>query len=162
VYNPSASSTSIDLGMTFSIEFGDGSTVSGEQFIDTVGIAGLTVSIYIYHIIIISHGPGFVQATTQTLGDASTYSSGFNIDQFPSDGLMGMAFPEISEFNAPPVFQTLVAEGQTTQPVFGVKLATNGSELFLGGVHTSLFSGAFTFINVTQEVCSSFPRSWPA
>lgn len=42
-YDPSASSTSCDLGKTFSLAYGDGSTVSGEQYNDTVRIAGLVV-----------------------------------------------------------------------------------------------------------------------
>jgi Eukaryotic aspartyl protease len=90
------------------------------------------------------------------LGDASTYSTSFNVNQYAPDGLMGMAFQEISAFNAVPVFQTLVSEGMTTHSAFGVKLASSGSELFLGGVDKSLFSGAFTFIDVSQEVCRSY------
>jgi cathepsin D len=43
VYDSSASSTSHDLGKTFSLTYGDGSTVSGEQFGDDVIIAGLVV-----------------------------------------------------------------------------------------------------------------------
>ena len=42
-YTPSSSSTAVDLKKTFSLEYGDGSTVSGEQYTDTVSIAGLTV-----------------------------------------------------------------------------------------------------------------------
>jgi cathepsin D len=42
-YDPSASSTSQDLGKTFSLTYGDGSTVSGEQYSDSVIIAGLAV-----------------------------------------------------------------------------------------------------------------------
>jgi cathepsin D len=42
-YDPSASSTSHDLGQTFSLTYGDGSTVSGEQFGDNVMISGLVV-----------------------------------------------------------------------------------------------------------------------
>jgi cathepsin D len=42
-YDPSTSSTSQDLGKTFALAYGDGSTVSGEQYSDVVSIAGLTV-----------------------------------------------------------------------------------------------------------------------
>jgi len=69
---------------------------------------------------------------------------------------MGMAFQSISEFNAPPVFQTLVSEGKASSSSFGFKLASSGSELFLGGVDNSLVSGPFTFIDVTQEVRGSY------
>ena len=42
-YDPSASSTSHDLGKNFSLAYEGGSTVSGEQYSDTVSIAGLVV-----------------------------------------------------------------------------------------------------------------------
>ena len=43
VYNPGDSSTSTDLGKPFSLSYGDGSTVSGEQYSDKVTIDGLEV-----------------------------------------------------------------------------------------------------------------------
>lgn len=64
LYDPSASSTSSDLGKTFSLTYGDGSTVSGEQYTETVAVAGLT-------------------ATTQTFGVASSYSAGLASSVFP-------------------------------------------------------------------------------
>jgi cathepsin D len=42
-YDPSASSSSHDQNKTFSLEYGDGSTVNGEQYSDDVIIAGLVV-----------------------------------------------------------------------------------------------------------------------
>ena len=61
---------------------------------------------------------------------------------------MGMAFQSISDFNAPPVFQTFVSDGQTTQSIFGFTLLDNGGELFLGGTDTSKFTGSLTFSNL--------------
>ena len=46
-YNTSASATAVDLNKTFNITYGSGASVSGEQFKDTVSIAGLTVSYFI-------------------------------------------------------------------------------------------------------------------
>jgi cathepsin D len=66
-YNPAKSSTSKALGKSFSLAYGDGSTVSGQQYQDTVTLAGLT-------------------ATKQTLGSATKYSTGFGSAQFPADG----------------------------------------------------------------------------
>jgi cathepsin D len=42
-YNPGASSTAQNLSKPFSLAFGDGATVDGDQFTDVVSIAGLTV-----------------------------------------------------------------------------------------------------------------------
>ncbi|EJD01642.1 acid protease, partial [Fomitiporia mediterranea MF3/22] len=126
IYNTGASSTAADQDQTVQLEFGDGSTVSGEVFHDTVSIAGLT-------------------ATNQAVVAASQYSSGFALDVSPPDGLMGMAFQAISNSDSPPVFQTFVAEGQTDSPVFGFTLLDSGGELFLGGTDTSAFTGSLTF-----------------
>ncbi|EGN96394.1 hypothetical protein SERLA73DRAFT_76353 [Serpula lacrymans var. lacrymans S7.3] len=130
LYSPNASSTSKDLGRTFSLSYGDGSTVSGEQYSDSVQIAGYT-------------------ATSQTLGVANQYSSSFTKSQFPPDGLMGMAFPILSVYGANPVFQTLVSEGVLPEPVFAFKLASSGSELCIGGTNPSLYQGSFTYTPVT-------------
>lgn len=56
-YDPSSSNASQNPPQTFTLTFGDGETVSGEQFTDTVSIGGLT-------------------AVKQTVGVATHYSSG--------------------------------------------------------------------------------------
>jgi len=132
VYNPSNSSTAIPLSTSFQLSYGDGSSVSGLQFSDTVSIAGLN-------------------ATNQTLGAANIYSDGFNITNFIPDGLMGMGFQSISVYNSPPVFQTLVGSGAAAQPVFAFKLAGNGSELFIGGTNPAMYTGDFTYVNLTEQ-----------
>ncbi|CAG8584287.1 9925_t:CDS:2 [Acaulospora colombiana] len=131
-YDTSASSTSKALNKSFTLKYGDGSNVSGKQFTDTVEIAGL-------------------KATKQTLGAATTYSDGFGSSNFPADGLMGMGFQSISEYNAPPVFQSFVSQGQTSDPVFAMKLTEQGSELTLGGLADTLYKGDITYVPVTQE-----------
>jgi len=125
IFNTAASSTAVDQHETFSIEFGDGSTVSGEIFKDTVSIAGLT-------------------ATGQAVVAASQYSAEFALDESPPDGLMGMAFQSIANTGDPPVIMTFISQGQTTESVFGVSLTTAGGELFLGGTDTSKFTGSLT------------------
>lgn len=133
VYDPSKSSTSTALsGATFELDYGDGSSVKGVQYTDAVTIAGLT-------------------ATNQTLGAANIYSDGFNSTNFPPDGLMGMAFQSISVYNSPPFFQTLVSSNVAAQPVFAFKLAGNGSELFLGGTNSAMYTGDFTYVPVTEQ-----------
>ncbi|KAI0318418.1 acid protease [Amylostereum chailletii] len=131
-YDPSSSSSSTALNKDFSLSYGDGSTVSGDQYTDTVSIAGLT-------------------AKAQTLGAAKTYSSGFESSNFPADGLLGMGFKSISDYNADPPFQSFIAAGATDSPVFGFKLSDSGAELYLGGTNSKLYSGDFTYVPVTQE-----------
>jgi len=61
-----------------------------------------------------------------------------------------MGFPALSVYGDNPLFSTLVAQG-TVPPVFGFKLADTGSELFLGGVNTALFTGAFRNVSLIEE-----------
>lgn len=42
-------------------------------------------------------------------------------------------------------------EGQVDLAAFGIKLAINGSELFLGGYNYDLFRGNLTYTDVTQD-----------
>ncbi|KAL6304140.1 aspartic peptidase domain-containing protein [Sparassis latifolia] len=131
-YNPSASSTSRQVPKTFSLAYGDGSTVAGQEYTDDVHVAGLT-------------------ATDATFGAAEIYSPGFAVENFPPDGLMGMAFKSISEYNTEPIFQSLVNDSQVSQAIFSFKLAQNDSELFLGGYDPEMFQGAITYTPLTEE-----------
>jgi cathepsin D len=130
LYDTAASETAVDTGEPFTLEFGSGSA-TGEIFTDTVAIAGLT-------------------ANSQAVGASNHYSVDFEIAEFPPDGLVGMAFESLSVFGANPLFSTLVEQG-TVAPVFGVKLADNGSELFLGGVNPDLFTGSFGNVSLIEE-----------
>ncbi len=92
------------------------------------------------------------QAKNQTLGAATQYSSGFESNEFPADGLMGMGFQSISVYNASPPVQNLISQQELTEPMFGFKFAPSGSELFIGGVNNNLYTGKFTWVNLTHEV----------
>jgi len=120
-------------GDTFNLAFGDGSTVNGDVFTDSVTVAGLT-------------------AESQALGAAKQYSTGFESDQFPADGLMGMAFPEIAQITATtPFFNTLIANKAVASGQFGFKLASNDAVLFLGGVDPNASSGDLKPVPVTRK-----------
>ncbi|KAI9440395.1 acid protease [Lactarius indigo] len=131
-YDPNASTSAVDRKATFELMYGDGSTVSGEQYDDTVSIAGLT-------------------ACKQALGAALTYSTGFAKSDFSPDGLVGMGYQSISVYDSPPLFQTLVAQGNVTHPQFAFKLANTGAELYLGGTNPKLYKGSFTYVPVTKQ-----------
>ena len=153
-YDPSSSANSQDLGVSFEIHLVNGASVSGEEYSDVVQIAGLTVCRNTPP----SSRPFTLtcrtKANNQTLGLATNYSTNLQSSQFPADGLMGLAFESISAYNATPVFQTLISQNVLTSPVFGLKLATSGSELFLGGTNDTLFTGNFTWVPLTNQVCN--------
>ncbi|KAF9220276.1 acid protease [Gyrodon lividus] len=132
VYAPDLSETSMEVEEPFFIRYNDGENAFGEQYTDTVSISGLT-------------------AIDQTLGAASHYSDGLRFERFLPDGIMGMAFQSISVFNQCPVFQTLVTQGQTNEPVFAFSLAAPGPELYIGGTNPNMYTGDFTWAHVIQH-----------
>jgi len=115
---------------TFSIEYGDGSTVSGPIYTDTVTVAGVT-------------------ATKQYLSGVTTLSSSFSSD--PADGILGLAFPAISSLNEDPFFVTANSDGAVDANQFGFLLASSGSELYLGGTDTSKYTGDIEFNSIDSS-----------
>lgn len=89
----------------------------------------------------------------QTVDAVTYYSPGFQSTEFSPDGVIGMAFQSVSVFGAPSPLQNLISEGVLTCPMFGTKLAPNGSELFLGGLNPNLFRGEITWISLSNAVC---------
>lgn len=57
---------------------------------------------------------------------------------------MGMGYQSISTLGASPLFQTLVSQGKVASGKFSFHLADSGSELYLGGMNSALFSAAST------------------
>jgi cathepsin D len=95
------------------------------------------------------------QAKDQTVGAAWMYSPEFNENEsFPPDGLSGLAFPEISEFEGSPLIQTLDESGKLPQSIFGFKLSTTPghSEMNIGGTNTNLYRpDTLTYVPVTDR-----------
>ena len=134
-YDPAASSTSATNTSTLRISYGDGSTISGKAFSDTVSSAlqpiGDSADVAV----------GSLSATGQVFGAAMALSDSFVDDAF--DGILGMGFQSISTLKAPPFFQTLVAQNKVPSPQFSFKLGTTGSELYLGGANPASYTGDF-------------------
>ncbi|KAI9438431.1 acid protease [Lactarius psammicola] len=135
LYDPSASSTSSDVGKTIR------TSVRAEQYSDTVTLAEYILWLLtdLYH------------ATRQRLGVATTYSSGFQANEFPADGILSMGYESLSCYGASPVFQTLVSQRQVYTPVFSFYLAESGSELYIGGTNHNHYTGNFTYMLVTTQ-----------
>ncbi|KAG8767955.1 Type I transmembrane sorting receptor [Ceratobasidium sp. 428] len=132
-YTTSSSSTISHPSPTrnFSIAYGDGSsTVSGPVYTDTVSVGGLSAT-----------GQAF-SAVTQS---ASVFA------QDPSDGIMGLGFSAISYIGAPTFFENLVSQKVVKAPVFSMYLAPSGSELYLGGVNSALYTGDITYSPLTSK-----------
>ncbi|KAI0825830.1 aspartic protease [Irpex lacteus] len=129
-YDASQSSTSQKQEGTFQIQYGDGSTVQGDVYTDTVTVAGITV-------------------TDQYLSPVTTLSDQFT--QSPEDGLLGLAFPAISNLKQNPFFNTAIEQNVVSSGEFGFKLASDGSVLYLGGTDSSLYSGDIEYHSVDSS-----------
>lgn len=104
LYDPSQSSTSKKLsGYTYSVQYGDGSSSSGEIYTDKVKIAGITV-------------------TKQAVEVAQQVSSSFTSDS-SSDGLVGLAFDSLNTAS-PSSVQTFFGNAQSKldSPLFTADL----------------------------------------
>jgi len=132
VYTSSSSSTTgqNSTGENFSISYGDGSTASGPIYTDTVSAGGLS-------------------ATKQAFSAVTSESESFAQD--PSDGIMGLGFSSISSIGAPTFIENLYSQKAISEPVFSMYLASNGSELYLGGTNDALYTGNITYVDLVQK-----------
>ncbi|GHJ88430.1 hypothetical protein NliqN6_4832 [Naganishia liquefaciens] len=128
-YTPSASSTAPDQGRTFTIGYGDGSQTSGEVYLDSVTVAGLTAK---------NQGVGFATSASSTTG--ATF-----------DGLVGMAYQSLSTERTSPFFQSLYNQRVVSSGQFAFKLTSSGAELSLGTLDTNAYTGSVTYTPVTQQ-----------
>ncbi|XP_069967340.1 lysosomal aspartic protease-like [Bactrocera oleae] len=134
-YNSSASSTYVANGEYFSIQYGSGS-LSGFLSQDTVSVAGLTISNQVFAEAMLEPGTSFV------------YSN--------FDGLMGMAFQQISNDNVVPPFYNMWSQGLISENLFSFYLARAGSssqggEMILGGSDSSLYQGSLTYVPISEQ-----------
>jgi len=132
-YDSSQSSSYVADGTTFSIQYGTGS-MDGIVSQDVVQI-------------------GDLQVTTK-FGEANTEADFFQQTTF--DGILGMAYSAISSEQVPTPFETMVSQGVVDDAVFSFYLntaadGTAGGELTLGGVNPDHYTGAITYVPVTQQ-----------
>nr|GAT56124.1 acid protease [Mycena chlorophos] len=126
-YNQSASSTGQSKTGLFSIGYGDGSTVSGKIYTDIVSVAG-------------------VEASNQYFSAVTNLSSSFQTD--PTDGVLGLGFAAISTLREEPFFNTAATNNTLPEDQFSFYLASNDSELYLGGANPSRYTGDIEFHDV--------------
>uniref|UniRef100_B5DV34 Peptidase A1 domain-containing protein n=1 Tax=Drosophila pseudoobscura pseudoobscura TaxID=46245 RepID=B5DV34_DROPS len=134
-YDSSASTTYVANGESFSIQYGTGS-LTGYLSEDTVDVNGLKV-------------------TSQTFAE-STNEPGTNFNNANFDGILGMAYESLAVDGVAPVFYNMVSEGLVDQSVFSFYLAragssSDGGELIFGGSDSSLYTGALTYVPISEQ-----------
>ncbi|CAF0831114.1 unnamed protein product [Adineta steineri] len=132
-YNANKSSTYQANGASFSISYGDGSFVKGYLDSDTVTVDGLSV-------------------VNQVFAEALNMS-GFND---VSDGLLGLAYPDLATGGETPLFYNMYAQNLIPQPIFSFYFNPDssvvpGGELILGGADTSKYTGSLAYVNVSTQ-----------
>ncbi|KAH6610037.1 aspartate protease [Trichoderma cornu-damae] len=134
IYTPSKSSTAKKLsGYTWSIEYGDQSSSSGDVYTDKVTIGGFTVS-------------------AQAVESATKVSTQF-VQDTPISGLVGLAFDSINEVSPKPQKTWFSnASNSLAKPLFTADLRhqANGSYNF-GFIDTTLASGAVAYTPVDSS-----------
>ncbi|EIW85990.1 acid protease [Coniophora puteana RWD-64-598 SS2] len=126
-YDPTYSSTSKSKDHGFSIP----DVAAGSLYTDDLSILGL-------------------KANGQTIGVAEAYHTPYHVDNFPADGILGLAFGSISSFNSSSPFQTLVTEGQIASKQFGLRLS-DPAELTVGGIDATAYTGEVTYVPVMKQ-----------
>ncbi|XP_043828009.1 pepsin A-like [Dromiciops gliroides] len=132
-FDPQQSSSFKATQQTFSIAYGTGS-MTGVLAYDTVKI-------------------GDIEDTNQIFGLSQTESNTF-LAFTTFDGILGMAYPEISEAGATPVFDNLWNQRLISKNVFAFYLSSNeknGSVLMFGGIDSSYYSGSISWIPLSSK-----------
>ncbi|KAF9633155.1 Endothiapepsin [Lasiodiplodia theobromae] len=133
IYTPSKSSTSSKLsGATWEISYGDGSSSSGDVYIDKVTVGGLTV-------------------TKQAVEAAKVVSSEFTQDS-DNDGLLGLAFSSLNTVS-PNQQKTFFdnAKSSLTSPLFTADLKHNAAGKYnFGYIDSSAYTGSITYASISS------------
>ncbi|KAK2494692.1 hypothetical protein MC885_002142 [Smutsia gigantea] len=135
-FNPSQSSTFRNNGQTYTLSYGSGSLTVFLGY-DAVTVQNIVIQ-------------------NQEFG-LSEYEPNYPFYYADFDGILGMAYPSLAVGSDPTVMQSLLQQGQLTQPIFSFYFSRQptyqyGGELILGGVDTNLYSGQIVWAPVTREM----------
>lgn len=132
-YNGAHSTTHQDDGRIMTIKYGSGA-VNGTVSNDVVNLGGLAVKNVLF-------------------GAMTQVSLNFITSKF--DGILGMAFQQISVLGLPTVFDLMFDQGLISDKSFSFYLTQSessaGSSLVLGGVNKAYYTGDFKYYSLQAE-----------
>jgi len=124
-------------GREYKVEYGSG-PVEGTFGSDTVKVGDIEVK-----------DQAFAMVTKVSFGPLNL---AFAAGKF--DGLLGLGFKSISQYNIPTPFEAMVEQKLVDEPVFAFYLqsdATKSGELVFGGIDKSHFTGELKKVPLTSE-----------
>jgi hypothetical protein len=136
-YDETKSKTFEKDGRAFHVQYGSG-PVEGTFAKDDVTIGDITVK-----------GAVFAEVSTVSFGPLNI---AFAMGKF--DGILGLGFKSISQYNIPTAFEMMIDQKLIEEPVFGFYLqgdATKDGELSFGGADTSKFTGEMQYVPLINE-----------
>uniref|UniRef100_A0A914PTN9 Peptidase A1 domain-containing protein n=1 Tax=Panagrolaimus davidi TaxID=227884 RepID=A0A914PTN9_9BILA len=131
-FDSNASSTYVLNGQEWSITYGDNGYARGIVGEDTVRFE--------------NDGDDVLVVPKSAIGQANQISSDFG--QFPTDGILGLAFPSIDEEKSDPVLFNAYKQGLLDKPIFTIYLEERGHV-------ENVIAGAITYGGLDTEHCSS-------
>jgi len=134
-YDHKKSSSYVQNGTTFAIEYGSG-PVAGEYSADIMSIGGVDIE-----------GYTFAEAN-----DVSGLGLAYNVGKF--DGICGMGWDDISVDGVQTPLRALVESGKLDDQVYAFYLGSGGAagELTIGGVNPARYTGDFHYVPVVEMV----------
>jgi len=136
-YDPTKSSTYKPDGRKYSVQYGSG-PVEGIFASDTVKVGDIEVP-----------GQLFAQVSQVSFGPLNL---AFAAGKF--DGLLGLGFKSISQYEVPTPFEAMVSQKLVDEPVFAFYLQSDEAaqgELVFGGIDKSHFTGELVNVPLTSE-----------
>lgn len=133
-YNSAKSSSYIANGTIFEIQYGSG-PVSGYQSIDDMASGTLQVKDQV-----------FAEVT-----NAAGLGLAYKLGKF--DGILGLAFPILSQNKAPTVFENMFTQGDIDANVFSFYLGKESGakgELLLGGIDSDKYTGDINYVPLSS------------
>merc|ERR1719333_1714574 len=136
-YDESKSSTYVADGRKYNVQYGSG-PVEGIFSKDTVTVGSIDVKSQLFaEVSKVSFGP---------------LNIAFAAGKF--DGLMGLGFKSISQYNIPTPFEAMIDQKLVAEPVFAFYLQDDASEhgeLVFGGIDQSHYTGELVDVPLISE-----------
>jgi hypothetical protein len=136
-YDESKSADFKKDGRDFQVQYGSG-PVKGVFNQDTVKVGDVEVK-----------GAAFAEVSTVSFGPLNV---AFAMGKF--DGLLGLGFKSISQYNLPTAFELMIDQKVIDEPVFSFYLQSDASaqgQLTFGGVDSTKFDGEIEYVPLTAE-----------